>query len=245
MSEQPSKPFFVGYLATPAARKRSSWLIGVTFGAIAIAFGVALSLGQTTASQGTWVISETRAVEGLLSLDPYPVIHTRDQSVLLVRPGKSSAEDLVAPYAGQFVRVSAIPIERGGWLMLEVGSNTQVEAIDAIVGVAQPPTVTGEAVSLSGEIVDSKCFLGVMKPGAGKVHRACAAMCLTGGMPPMLVVTDDVGDRFGYMLVGDAGESVSKRLVPDVAVPVTVSGTLQTRGDLTYLEIGASAITRL
>lgn len=249
MSEQSDqtnqKPFFVGYLPIPGERKRSSWLIGGSLAIVALTFGVLLSLGQTTASKGTWVISETRVVEGLMSLDPYPVIHTGEQSVLLVRPGKSSAEDLVAPYAGQFVRVSAIPIERGGWLMLEVGSDTQIEAIDAIDGVSKPAIVAGKEVAMSGEIVDSKCFLGVMKPGAGKVHRACAAMCLTGGMPPMLVVTDDAGDRFGYMLVGDAGESVSKRLVPDVAVPVTVSGRLQTRGDLTYLEIGDGAITRL
>ena len=245
MSAPQEKPFFVGYLPTPDKRKRSSWLIGSTLGAIAIVFGVVLSIGQTTASQGTWVVSETRVVEGLLALDPYPVLHTAEQSVLLVRPGKHSADDLVAPYAGQFVRISAIPIERGGWLMLEVGADTQIEAIAAIDGISKPASVAGESIALSGEIVDSKCFLGVMKPGAGKVHRACAAMCLTGGMPPMLVVTDNEGDRYGYMLVSDAGESVSRRLVPDVAVPVTVAGQLQTRGDLTYLVIGDNAVSRL
>jgi hypothetical protein len=29
-------------------------------------------------------------------------------------------------------------------------------------------------MTLTGEIVDSKCYLGVMNPGQGKVHRDCA-----------------------------------------------------------------------
>ena len=45
-----------------------------------------------------------------------------------------------------------------------------------------------ERVMLRGEIVDSKCYLGVMNPGEGTVHRDCAARCLSGGLPPMLVV---------------------------------------------------------
>ena len=100
-------------------------------------------------------------------------------------------------------------------------------------------------MTLAGEIVDSKCFLGVMNPGAGKVHRACAAMCLTGGMPPMLVITDAVGDRYGYMLTTTEGTSASQLLVPDVAVPVNVTGTLEQRGDLTYIRLQDNGVQRL
>jgi hypothetical protein len=34
-------------------------------------------------------------------------------------------------------------------------------------------------VELTGEIVDSKCFLGVMVPGSGKTHKECASLCRT------------------------------------------------------------------
>ena len=33
-------------------------------------------------------------------------------------------------------------------------------------------------VELTGEIADSKCWLGVMNPGEGTVHRDCARRCL-------------------------------------------------------------------
>ena len=38
------------------------------------------------------------------------------------------------------------------------------------------------AVTLTGEIVDSKCFLGVMNPGNLKPHKACAIRCISGGI---------------------------------------------------------------
>ena len=31
------------------------------------------------------------------------------------------------------------------------------------------------------------CFLGVMKPGRSKPHRACAVRCISGGIPPFKV----------------------------------------------------------
>ena len=48
------------------------------------------------------------------------------------------------------------------------------------------PTSLGVA-TLRGEIVDSKCYLGAMKPGDQKTHKACATLCIRGGIPPVLV----------------------------------------------------------
>lgn len=42
-------------------------------------------------------------------------------------------------------------------------------------------------VTLDGELVDSKCYLGTMKPGDGKTHKSCAILCLRGGIPPLFV----------------------------------------------------------
>ena len=47
------------------------------------------------------------------------------------------------------------------------------------------------------EIVDSKCFLGVMTPGAGRTHSACASLCLRGGIPPALLSCARSGRAFG------------------------------------------------
>ena len=61
----------------------------------------------------------------------------------------------------------------------------------------------------------------------------------------MLVVTDAVGDKYGYMLISPDGQSASRALVPDVAVPVSVTGQLEVRGDLTYLRMVPGGVARI
>ncbi|MFK7829863.1 MAG: hypothetical protein AB8B57_08810 [Congregibacter sp.] len=241
-----SGDFFVGYLPTPRSLRIFYRvllpLLIVAGGLLAYRFATQ----QQSAGEGQWNPAEFASMEGLLLADPYPVLHLADgQSVLLVRAGKASAMQHVEPFVDQHVRIRGVPIERGGWMMLEVYSADDVQKWSPEQLLLPPAAQSAQEVSYAGEIVDSKCFLGVMKPGSGKVHRACAAMCLTGGLPPMLVVSDPEGNKYGYMLLNAEGGSASRELVPDVAIPVTVSGTLEVRGDLTYLRMHPGGVTRL
>ena len=59
------------------------------------------------------------------------------------------------------------------------------------------------------------------------------------------VVADAEGDRYGYMLTTNTGGSASLALVPDVGLPVTVTGQLEVRGDLTYLRIADNGVVRI
>ncbi len=241
-----NREFFVGYMPMPAGLRRFYRIFAPLLLLAGIAFAAGLSASQLGAGQGRWDPYAVANVQGYLSVAPYPVLHLEDGgSVLLVRAGKLSADEFADDYDGQFVAVKGAPIKRGGWQMLELSAAGDIQAWTPATAFQPPPALAGERVVLAGEIIDSKCFLGVMKPGAGKVHRACAAMCLTGGMPPMLAVTDQHGDRYGYMLVMPDGESASRHLVPDVAVPVTVSGRLEIRGDLTYLYIDEGGVSRV
>jgi hypothetical protein len=63
---------------------------------------------------------------------------------------------------------------------------------------------------LTGELVDSKCFLGVMRPAVGKVHRGCAIRCLAGGVPPgLLLRNSDINSSVMVLLLsGAAGKFV-------------------------------------
>ena len=61
----------------------------------------------------------------------------------------------------------------------------------------------------------------------------------------MLVVTNEAGLKYGYMLVNADGASASLALVPDVAVPVLVSGIIEVRGELTYLRLSNAGVQRL
>ena len=86
------------------------------------------------------------------------------------------------------------------------------------------------AVELTGEIVDSKCFLGVMVPGSGKTHKECASLCLRGGIPPALYVQDRARHSSLLLLVGPTGEPIGARAVQAAGEAITVTGSIQRQG---------------
>ena len=86
---------------------------------------------------------------------------------------------------------------------------------------ADRPVDLGE-VRLTGEIVDSKCYFGVMNPGNGKVHRDCAVRCLSGGIPPAFLVRDSAGTA-QTLLLGNW----KRELLEHVAEAVTLHGRLE------------------
>ena len=250
--------FYVAHFPTPAGIKRFYWLVVPLLLVLAAVFAYLVSSQQKMAGEGQWDLTQTQTISGFLSMDPYPVLQVpgspvqggQDQgsephSVILVQQGKMSADDFAFEVAGNFVSIKGFPIERGGWSMLELTSASDIEVVASPAEFRPPEPVALEQVRLAGEIVDSKCFLGVMKPGSGKVHRACAAMCLAGGMPPMLVVTNPEGERYGYLLVSSSGASLSLQLAELAAIPVSVSGRLEQRGDLIYLYVDPDGIQRL
>jgi hypothetical protein len=97
-----------------------------------------------------------------------------------------------------------------------------------------------EHTTLAGEIVDSKCYLGAMKPGDGKGHKACAVLCISGGIPPMLVsASGSESERTVsyYLLVGASGQPMNARVLPFVAEAVEVSGVVEDWEGLRMLRV--------
>ena len=86
-----------------------------------------------------------------------------------------------------------------------------------------------------------------MNPGAGKVHRACATRCISGGVPPILAVRAEGGggDFHHILLVGERGQAVNQEILPFVAEPVEITGTLEKSGDLWILRAAPSTYRRL
>lgn len=232
--------FFVGYLPFPASLRNFYRLLIPLLLLAAIGAGAFMAAQQEAVGDGVWNPLAATSLSGRLALTPYPVLHMADgNSVLLVVQGKKAADEPVLPFVGKMVTVTGFEIRRGGWHMLEIPAQGAITAAPRVAKATAPARQSFEAVTLQGEIVDSKCFLGVMKPGAGKVHRACAQLCLTGGLPPMLVVNNGES-RFGYLLTNADGSSAARQLADEVAVPVSVSGLIERVGDLTYLRLAAS-----
>ena len=85
--------------------------------------------------------------------------------------------------------------------------------------------------TLEGEIVDPKCFFGVMNPATKAVHRSCAIRCISGGMPPLLAIRENGEFVDYYFLHGKEMQSISDRILPYVGVPVRMSGKVATYDD--------------
>ena len=89
--------------------------------------------------------------------------------------------------------------------------------------------------TLLGEIVDTKCYLGVMKPGRGKPHRDCASLCIRGGIPAALLVRTEGGERHLVHLLNPQGQPLGRELLEWVGEPVEVWGTLRRRNNRLFL----------
>jgi nitrite reductase/ring-hydroxylating ferredoxin subunit/DMSO/TMAO reductase YedYZ heme-binding membrane subunit len=157
-------------------------------------------------------------------------------------PAWHGAETAVAGLDGRRVTLEGALIYRDGYTMLELrdGSIETREGFQAAV----PPDDLGE-ITLAGEIVDSKCYLGVMKPGHQKTHRACATLCIRGGVPPLLLVEQTNGERNHDVLVGEDGSAIGPEILEFVTEPVRIRGHERQLGDLRLFAADVSSIERI
>lgn len=231
-----SDEFFVGYLKTPpetARRMRRAAAVIVLFGAV-MATALAIATGPFDRAAYEW--STEREWRGALSAAPVPVLVAENgQAFPLVTQGKHGAAPAIAGNDRAAVRLAGRRIVRDGTTMIELVPGT-IERLTPTLPAAAKIDDLGPA-RLSGEIVDSKCFLGVMNPGRLEVHRACAKRCIAGGIPPMLFTHDREGRELHLLLVDANGRPVNDRVLPLVARPVTLEGRLERRDGLRYLYV--------
>jgi hypothetical protein len=225
---------------------RHTWRATVTLALLASGTMVMLALAQPPFAPATFEYGHPRPVVGRLSAFPYPTLvvteGTRVSRYLLAAVGKHGAAALARPLDGSTVRVLGSLIRRGNRSMLEVAGIQPSESDSP--GTAPAQTDLGR-FTLTGEIVDAKCWLGVMNPGEGKTHLGCAVRCLSGGLPPLLVVRDSSGDERHLVLTDISGGPMPRSILPRVGRPVSVFGTVIREGDLLFLRAEPSAVTLL
>ena len=225
--------FYIGYEpATPPGLGMRLRRAGVVLGlGLAIAAGVVLAAHQRLAP-ARFEFGRPREVTGRLERRPYPALMSGGSRIWLAGQGKHGAEDALAHLRDGPVTLRGTPIARGSHAMLEVVTGSASAAGDdhpdaaAATAPAHAPRRAGREVTLTGEIVDSKCFLGVMNPGEGTVHRDCARLCLRGGLPPMLLVRGGQGEEALVVLVAASGAPIGRALADIAGVPVLVRGVL-------------------
>ena len=188
--------FFIGWepKAPPALGGRLRRLAAILL-LLGAGIAAALAASHSKAADSTFEFGVVRSFEGTFRHAPYPMLLVDrpggGRSTWLVTIfGKHGAESETAAYDGRRVKLDGSLIHRGGRTMVEVQPRTieDLGTSEASLEVSD----LGEA-TLRGEIVDSKCYLGVMKPGNLKTHRACAVRCISGGVPPVLLVRGGTG----------------------------------------------------
>ncbi len=252
---KPEPPFFVGYLPTPPSLARFYWPLVLALVVGCALLGYWLGTQQKPGAPAVWAVGTGTTMSGVLQVNPYPVLHrihpedpARIESVLLVRQGKFTAAGMANDLDGKAVDVTGTTIRRGGWTMLEVSSGDNFASTDAIKADLITNRLGVESlgkIALEGEIVDSKCFLGVMKPGAGAIHKSCAEVCLLGGIPAMLVAKASDDRKYGYILVQPDGSSASALSGKLAGEAVRVTGELRRQGDLLYLRMAENGLERI
>jgi hypothetical protein len=231
--EAEDAPFYIGYEPEMPARL-ATFVRRVVPGVCAASLlaSATIAAGHRVVEAGVFEFGRTRTVTGTIVERPYPAIRVGggQPDVLLVSPGKFGAAGAVRSLEGRAVRLSGSRIARDGHEMLEVASVAD-HASASSAAHPDAPGAVGQVVTLRGEIVDSKCFLGVMAPGSGRTHRACASLCLRGGMPPALHVQDLQGRSRLLLLTTVEGDPIDPQTSAAwAAEPIEITGTTGMRG---------------
>jgi hypothetical protein len=255
--------FFIGWLPTPRSYVR--FLRPVIASLLLVAGGTAATVSflQRDPGAGHWDVDNPRTFDGIAYTRPYAMIRVPGEkpgapprTMLLVEDGKFGAlprvDQLVRSQAeGLAVRVSGTILQRDGRWILELGAGekgmrklTQEEERKLPPLGWAAPQVLGKYVTLKGEIIDPKCYVGAMKPGGGKTHKACAMLCISGGVPPMLVTRDANGHETFYLLVTAEAGVANELALPFVGDPVEVSGRLLRLDDLLLLLVSPDGVRR-
>ncbi len=232
--------FYVGYMPVPASHRRVLWI--AVPAALLAALGVAVIVGASQRDPGAaeWRERE-ETFRGTLLTDPYPLVLTREGGVvLLVEQGKHGARERARELSGGAVVAKGRVLTRDGRTVLEL-----VDGADSLTADTAPlgPVASSgpsDRITVTGEIIDSKCYHGAMKPGEGKTHKACATLCISNGIPAMFI--DETGKAY---LLSAGGTVLDDDSLSKIGERVEVTGDVTALGDLPVLRIAPGTVRRV
>lgn len=237
--------FYVGY-SSQAPRRTALYVRRAVLAAAVLVTGVAILLvfAQQPFASSSFEYGQNRTFSGVIREHPFPAFQMDSgRMTLLVAPGKHGAGPLIAGRDGTHVDLMGQRIQRDGKMMVEMVPDS-IRPSATAAPIVPAWSYAGEA-ELRGEIVDSKCYLGVMNPGEGKVHRDCAVRCISGGIPPALIAADAGGKRRMFLLTGPQGVAMNREILAFVGEPVIIRGQIFRSGEDWRIETLVPGIRRL
>lgn len=221
-----SDSFYIGYQdRAPRPLVRFLTLVVGLLLIVAVTVALTWSSTQPPPGSGVYEYGDISDWTGTLVKATVPMLVTDDGATFLLAGPVKGLPDGIEERIGMRVSLQATRIYRDDILMLEVVAGS----IQNVAGTAadwSPGPPDSAPVTLTGRIVDSKCWLGVMNPGEGTVHRACARLCIQGGLPAMILYRHEDGTPGRAVISLPDGGPFPERLLSYVARPVRLQGVL-------------------
>ena len=256
MSQQ---EFYIGWMprAPRTFAKHVKMVLLIIF-PLALILVYFLATAQKKFSSANFEYGKLTELTGIYFNTPVPLLKVYDKNrepvtIPLVGYGKHGAEpavmeienDMKTSLNGRKVTLKGTLLYGDGKTILRIDKNDK-----PVVNIGSGSTYLIEEKELGtqtihGEIVDPKCYFGVMKPGEGKVHRDCAIRCILGGIPPVLHVQNGKGESNYYLIVGPNGEKMNEAVQDVVAEPVSIEARVVQQDDWIILYTGKEKIKRI
>ena len=248
--------FYVSYIEGSIGEKTKQTLkrfVFVAVGTIILAAFV-FSFYQKPFKNSTFELTSATKITGTFHENPYPMLRVEVaentyKNILLLGFGKSSANPFLKKLQNEVINLNGKPLSIEGNLiyyngktLMQITSDEKVTLSKANTSNKAPLKTSISEMTLQGEIIDPKCYFGVMKPGKGKIHRSCAVRCISGGIPPVLA-TSDKNNITEYFLITDLnGNALHEDILPFVGKPSEIKGIVEKMEDWYLLKININDI---
>lgn len=256
--------FYIGWMSkAPKSFAQHIKKVLLTLLVMVIIAGFVLGISQKKFSTGNFEFGVLTEIKGVYFNQPVAcikVINGKDifgklshVTIPLLGFGKMGAAGIITAIENEKklsinhreITIKGTLLYNDGKLLMQVDSNDQPLmhigelAAEGLLPVKQD---LGE-MEIKGEIIDPKCYFGVMKPGQGKPHKDCAIRCILGGIPPVLKVADQSGAENYYLVVGPNGEMMNDAVKDYIAEPVTIHANAVKYDDWIVLYVKTKGIT--
>ncbi len=257
--EENKDEFYIGYLDEVPVKTKKSIKRFVLFSiGVIIIIATVFSLTQNTFKNSTFELTTSTKIMGVYHEMPYPMLKVKTsentfKNILLLGFGKLSVNPYlnkirkeVPELSGSMLSIEGNLIYYNGKTLLQVTSDEKINLIETANSKRLPiSNILVEGIELKGEVIDPKCYFGVMKPGKGKIHRSCAVLCISGGIPPVLATTDENNISEYYLITDQQGQPIHKEITPYVGKPSLLKGNVVQIEDWYQLRIDVNTIKDL
>ena len=223
--------FYIGWGKGTEKSKRVTRSFFLSFLIIAIAVLFLFVQLEKPFADSAFAYGMQTEIEGQLIESPAIAIRTQTEVgyeiIPLVGFGKMGPERALTSLLGKGryrVKLMGTLIQYKGNKLFELTNGSASVLSYEKTGSPEMVGSTGSFMKVMGEIVDPKCFFGVMKPGYGKVHKSCAIRCISGQIPPILAIKENGEFNDYYFLTNLKGEAIKSDLMKYVGLNVNVEG---------------------